>query len=442
MNFQAWPQVTVRRRALGVLAVAAFSRALVLLTSVFLARQLGSSGFGVYATAIATLTLLGVPTMLGLPTLVVRLVAAYEVQSDWGRMRGLLRGSGIVVFLLSLLVGVAAAIVILAESQRLGQSVTVALWWALGLLPLMTLTAILSAALRGLHHVVVAQLPQSTIMPLLFLGFLVGWRWFSVQTVDLTPAMALFGRMGAQIVGLVVASVLLHRLIPRQVAKAPPKYEARGWLHSAAPLLILGGLGVVNTRTDVLMLGLLRGPEAAGIYQASARGAELVAFALIVVNLVTQPTLARLYAQADLVGLQRIVTASARAAFCGALPVAVVLIALGRPLLSRVFGADFGGGTVALGILAVSQIVNAGMGSVAQILNMTGHENQAARGMAVGALANVCLNLVLIQLWGVNGAALATATSLVLWNGVLGAYVRRLGIYPSVFGPMRGGRPG
>ena len=101
----------------------------------------------------------------------------------------------------------------------------------------------------------------------------------------------------------------------------------------------------------------------------------------------------------------------------------------------HVFGAAFGSGADALAILAAAQVVNVSMGSVAQILNMTGHEGDAARGMAVSTVTNVVLNLAFIPPWGMKGAAVATGISLILWNVLLAKAVhRRLKLRTTAFG--------
>jgi O-antigen/teichoic acid export membrane protein len=69
------------------------------------------------------------------------------------------------------------------------------------------------------------------------------------------------------------------------------------------------------------------------------------------------------------------------------------------------------------------------MGSVAQLLNMTGHERDMARGVVIAAISNIVLNAVLIPPFGMQGAAIATATTLLIWNYLLYRDVKyRLGI--------------
>jgi O-antigen/teichoic acid export membrane protein len=194
-------------------------------------------------------------------------------------------------------------------------------------------------------------------------------------------------------------------------------------------------MAVMSSQIDTLMLAALQGSESAGVYQAAARGAELVAFSLMVVNFALQPVISRLYAAGELARLQRILTIAARLGLALALPAALVFILLAEPLLGRLFGPEFSRGGVCLSILCGAQVLSAAIGSVDQILNMTGHEPDTARALVTGTLANVALNAVLIPFWDIEGAALASGVSLVLTKALLAVKVRaRLGLWPAALG--------
>ena len=97
------------------------------------------------------------------------------------------------------------------------------------------------------------------------------------------------------------------------------------------------------------------------------------------------------------------------------------------------FGPEFTRGYWALAILTVGQLVNASVGSVGFLMSMTGHQREAARVFAGAAVLNVVLNASLIPLWGINGAAIATATTTIIWNVALALYVwRRLGVRATI----------
>lgn len=422
--------------AAGSLVLALSSKLLMLLTSVLLARWMGAENYGVYVTAMALVFLLAAPTGLGLPALMIRLLVSYQVQQQWGLMRGFLIRSNQAVLCASLLMAAIAASVIWLLSSHFSPDKITTFSLALILIPMIVLGVMRSAALRGLHHVILGQLSESVIMPALFLGLASAW-WMVNADGALSPQMAIAARVIATGAAFLVGALLLIRRIPVPVRHAAPQYDLRGWTRSALPLLFIAGISIIMTQTDVLMLAALRGSESAGVYQAATRGAELVAFSLVIVNLAIQPSIARLFASGDMIRLQRMATLGARAAVAAALPLALVMIFWGEPLMQSVFGEAFGRGAIALAILSGAQVINAATGSVNDLLNMTGHERDTMKGMIVGVVANVMLNFLLIPMWDITGAALATGASLILWNIFLVIQVhRRIGLAATAIGPF------
>jgi O-antigen/teichoic acid export membrane protein len=98
------------------------------------------------------------------------------------------------------------------------------------------------------------------------------------------------------------------------------------------------------------------------------------------------------------------------------------------------FGAEYAAAYVPLAILTVGQLVNAGKGSVASLLNMTGHERDTSRILIMAAGMSLALNFSLTPMLGAIGAAIATAATLITWNVVMVRTVRRrIGIRASPF---------
>lgn len=421
--------------AVGVLLLNLSSKLLTLVLSILLARWLGAERYGIYVSAVAVFALLSVPTTLGLPTLVIRLFASYRVKQQWSSMRGLLGRTLTVILTMSTAIGLIAAAAIGLLRAGLGPQQTATLWWAMLLLPLSALVAFGSATLRGLHRVVTGQFPDSIVRPAAFLGLLIGWSALAGGDRPLTADQVMGLRVAATAAVVAVFGWLLHKHLPSEIRVASPRYHTGYWARAAAPLLLVGGLGIINTQIDVFLLAVFVGPEAAGVYQAASRGAFLVAFALTVIGMAVEPTLSRLYASGDRARLQRIATVGARLALAMAIPVTLVLGLFGEPILSLVFGPEFGRGAVAMTILCVGQVVWAASGTAIQLLNMTGHEKDAAVAMGVGSVTNILLNLSMIPLWGIEGAAVATGLSTVTWVSMLVVRVhRRIGIDPTAAG--------
>lgn len=393
--------------------------------TVFLARVLGPEGYGIYAFAFSLVTLLAIPVQVGLPILVVREVAKYHFQQRWGLMRGLLHWANRSVFVLSVGVGVAAALIAWVIFGQTAPIQLATFLWAVLLLPLIALGNLRGAALCGLHRVVQGQLPELLLRPGLHLFFAV----VLALTSPLTPPCVMALHALAATLAFAVGVVLLLRALPIEIRTAAPCFDTRTWRSSLLPLSFLAGMQVINSQTDVVMLGLLTTNEEVGVYRAAVQGAQLVALPLTVVNLVLAPHISRLHAKGDRAALQWIATWSARLVLLAALPMVSIFVLSGSAILAMIFGDEYRPGYLALTILCIGQFVNSGMGSVGLLLNMTGHERQTAKGFAAAAIVNVTLNLMLIPIWGIEGAAVATATSLIIWNVLLCWQVwRKLGI--------------
>ena len=68
---------------------------------------------------------------------------------------------------------------------------------------------------------------------------------------------------------------------------------------------------------------------------------------------------------------------------------------------------------------------------------MTGLQNKAALGVGLSAVLNIVLNAIMIPLWGLEGAAIATAISTVSLAIVMSVWVyKKLSIRTTILGTM------
>lgn len=415
----------------GVFGIKIAATFLGLCTSILLAHILGAEGLGIYASVITWTSLLSIPATLGLDRLLIREVAIYQTQSAWGLMRGLLHWANRIILLVSIgLAGAAAGITwVLGNTSS---QIQLAFWVALVSLPIASLRNLRLATMKGLNQVVKGLLPELIIAPVLAIASIIGTNWLLDRTLTATYAVTI--HVVAVSITFVLGTRWLDRALPKVVEKTTPEYRVKDWINSGLPLMLTGGMQIINTRADILMLGVLDGSESVGIYVVVSRGTQLIAFMLMAVNSVLGPTIASLYSEGKMLQLQQIVTKTSRTVLAIALPMTILLIGLRINFLS-LFGSEFVAGENALIILSIGQLVKAATGSSGWLLTMTGNERYTALSVGISATLNVIGNATLIPIWGIDGAAIATASSLVIVNILKMAWVqKKIGIDSTAWG--------
>lgn len=406
-------------------------------TSILLAKVLGPTAFGIYSFTWAVVTVLQFLPQNGLANAAVRFTATYRSANRPELAAGARRW-----FVQMALVygGLTAAIVTaLGVSGWLPTREAIspeALLFAAPVLLVFPLLTVLSAILRGARSGVAGQLPENVITPALLLCF-VGLTVIFGPAQGMTPGVAML----LQAAAILLAAGFGYSLLSRSRAQHPqvqPAFESRLWIWSALPLSLMGALAVINNQASTLLLGGFASASDVAHFRIALQGASLVAVTLAAANLYLAPKIAALYSARDFDALQRLLAASAKLTFAVALVSAIGFCVLGRWLLEAIFGATYATAYPMLVILSIGQLINVGCGSVGTALNMMGHERDTLCCMALGAVANIALNVVLIPFWGGIGAAVASSTSLMIWNLAMVVALRhRTGLLCLPFSPNR-----
>lgn len=399
--------------AVGTFALNLGTMVLNFATVLVLARVLGVADFGAYAFALAWAMLLAVPAIFGLTPLIIRTVASSHVSLKWGRLHGIVRSANratIGASAATVLVGGAVGWLLLrSKPDLLGPFVV-----ALALVPIVALTSVRQAAMQGLGRVVLGRLPETVIRPALFLAAVVSVYVLAADRLGAKEAVSL--HLLSAVVAFLLGALFLRRVFPVEARRAKPEYELRSWARSAFALAAVSGIGVLNAYVAVILLGFMLGPAEVGTYSVAARAAALISFFFVAVRYAVAPAVARFYALDEREQLQGLVTRAARATFMLTLPVAAALLIF-ADVIVRMFGPGFEDAAGVMRILCVGELATVVTGYAGSILLMTGHELQATKGIAAGAIATVILCPLFISMWGAEGAAAATAIGVVLTQG-------------------------
>jgi O-antigen/teichoic acid export membrane protein len=394
-----------------------------------IARLIGVESFGYYVYVLGWISVIMCVSKMGLDSATLRFLPAYSAQGDWPRYKGFVRFSVWVTTGVSLLTALMLAAVTVAFEDKLAPELR--LTFLFGSLVLVARTALemSSFRLQALKAIIQAYAPLHLALPLLLVaGVAVAWAFLRDQTGS-HHVMGIYF-MAATFLAAVTWFLLKKTDFRETVRRI---YEPRYWLRVCLPLLLVTGMVRLLARIDVLMLGAIDSTDSAGIYGAASEVSTLISFGLIAANAIMAPMIAQLHSEGRMEELRRSIRLCALGLMVFTIPAALTILLLGRWILS-LFGADFVEGYSALAILCLGQFFNAFAGPVGLLMTMTNYETSAARIFAFAVVANVALNATLIPQLGINGAAIATATTTILWNALMLLFVwRKFRIDPTIF---------
>ena len=190
---------------------------------------------------------------------------------------------------------------------------------------------------------------------------------------------------------------------------------------------ISGVLGELSTRIDILMLGIFLNDKAVGIYSFAALIVEGFAQLLTVVRVNIAPRCTELLAMMDRSGAESFMRLIVGKVYIVSLPVILTMVMGYCFVLPRVFDYEViakSGWVFAFLMLGIAGV--AGYVPLSQALLYLRKPGLHSAIVFAGVVLNIILNAVLIDMFGMEGAAIATSVSLVVTLMIIRAAVRRV----------------
>ena len=427
-------QSETRTMAFAGVVARIFNAGVVFLTQVLFARMMGASEFGIYATANTLMLLVAAFATLGLAVMPQRFWPEYEGKSDTARLRGLARFASWGPFAIGSVFALGGALAAVLARDLISPSVATATCIAMLTVPAMASLDViegiaLTKAWKGLAYGV-AFVVRPLIVPLVFLC-----TWLAGVSPDATHAMA------SLVVATWVAAFLLLVLVRRRIGAILPRgdavHEHRRWVRTGLPVMLIDGVFILMTSTDVVLLAIFHNDIEVGAYSAAARLVALVAFVHHGITWASGHHFSALYHAGKTAELAAYAAKTTRWTFLPSVA-AAVLMALLAPLLLMLFGKGFEGGGVITAVLLLGLLARAAVGPAEQLLVMT--DNQIACAYAYGwaFVVNFALCLVLVPVYGGVGAAFSTACGYAAASLIIAREVKaRLGFSVHIFALLR-----
>lgn len=420
----------VAKGAVFAMGIRVAGAAVALACQVLLARWMGVFEYGVFAYVWVWVTLLGFIAGLGLPDAVMKLYAQFRTAADWERIRGLLIASRAMALAFGGVLVICGWLFLYSGTSLIDPYYIAPFAIGLMCVPVQAAADVHGGLARANGWVNLAYMPHYIFRPLGILLIIGTLEFTGTHPTGETAAAAL---LGAVIIAAMGQYAVLKYRLRRAYPRPRPRMESRVWLFAALPFLMVQGFELVIENMDTMMIGHYLTPESVGIYYASVRINSLAGFVLFSVMALATPKIAEFHAKGDRQALAHFLSRVTHLVFWPTLGVVAGLVVLG-PFLLGLFGTTFGDAYPALLVLLAGMTVRAAAGPVDYLLNMTGHQRQATIAYGIAAGINLTLNVLFIPMWGILGAAVATAASRISLTLMLSVLAwKKLGVRVMVF---------
>ncbi len=415
-----------RRLASTAFFVRVFSAALIFVSQILLARWMGRYEFGIYVYVWTWVVLVGGLAPLGIAYSTQRFIPEYGARGDLDRLRGFLAGSRWLSFGLGTVAAGIGITLILALGDRVADHYRVPFLLAFACLPVFALSCAQDGIARSYNWFDIALIPGYVAQPLVILAIFATAYAAGLPTTAMTAMVA----TAAAIWSIVLAQhFLLEQRLANQVGPGPCRYEVVHWFKTALPIFLVDGFYFLLTYTDILVLQLYVGPEDVAVYYATTKTMALLAFIHFAVSAAFAHRFSRFHVAGDREKLEAYVVDAIRWTFWPSLVAAIALLALGKPIL-MLFGAGFADGYPLLFVLVLGLLARASIGPAERLLNMVGEQRICAVIYALAFTINLLLCFLLVPRLGLSGAALSTATALLVESSLLFVFTkRRIGLH-------------
>jgi O-antigen/teichoic acid export membrane protein len=377
-------------------------------TNIIISNGLGRTAFGVVTIITQAAFVVSFATRAGMDMAVLRDVAVELGVGRRDRVRVPVSRASAIAALVSLAVAVLVYVASDAVRSLFSIEGDVGRWVveaaALGL-PFLALANVWLSATRGLKIMRYTLYIFWAGQPLLWLVMmLAGWQfsetaWMSVLAYSLSWVVAAYFSWRAW-----------HKESREWEATPMQPGEMGRLFRYAGPRAPAALFSQLLFWTDLFVLTRYASSEEVGVYSAALRAGQLIVLFLTSVSLMFSPYVADLHNRGETEKLDKLFKNLTRWTIAATMPV-FLLLAVAPDDVLKIFGPEFSGGETALLILAAGQFINIATGSVGFVLIMVGRTGWDLIVYAGSLIMNLGIAFWLCPKYGMEGAAIANATT-------------------------------
>ena len=252
-------------------------------------------------------------------------------------------------------------------------------------------------------------------------GFINNVLRIIVQVVTVFLGYGVAGLAGGFVFGMLIGSVIQLRFFDLRFVRFDWRHLKSLSTFSFWAFLISSGMMVFSI-ADTVMIGYFLNNADVGVYRIVLQFTSLAAFTTTALRSTLWPRVSRWGKTGEMGLIEESLSRAFTYSLVLAIPMFVGGVLLGDKLLYYFYGAEFRQGYMTMVVLLIMQIVNIFQFFSTSYLIALDHLKDLFKITVVAVVANIVLNVILIPMIGIAGAAISTLVTMGL-NAVLAMWV-------------------
>lgn len=219
----------------------------------------------------------------------------------------------------------------------------------------------------------------------------------------------LFGAIISLLIVRIVVSIIGFLWITSQTKISTPSFSVvKDYLPFALPILPMALCYWLINLGDRYVIGYFMGADAVGVYSASYGLGGLLAFFFAPISIALLPAITNLYENNKIRELKTHLEYSLKFFLMFAIPSFFGLSVLSKSILTTLTTSEFVGGYMIVAIIALATVLLNCSSINSQVLILFKETKKSAVIYGTSASINVVMNIILVPIIGIIGAAIAT----------------------------------
>ncbi|MFH1376332.1 MAG: flippase [Candidatus Woesearchaeota archaeon] len=395
----------------SVIFIATISTSLIgYFLKLLLAKNLTITEFGLVYSIIALFGVFLILPGIGSGKALVRFITEYKTKNKLKEIKTTILTSFLINMCLSLTIGL--ILIIFSEPIALNY-----------------LHDITKSSYIRLYAIAFILTPTISIFKSIFAGFKKS-KYYSI--IDLSKMLTIlifayiFLKLNLGVTGVFLAYILVYILpiifyFPLLIKKVFPTFlkvkagiksqKAKRLIKFGIPLTIASTAGMIFGYMDTVIITFFRSLEEVALYNVGLPTIRIVWNFERALTVILFPIAVELWLQKDKTRFRNGIKNLYKYILIIIIPFTMVLFIFPELILKVLFGQAFVGAASVVRILAITSLIIVLARINIAIITSIGKPSIITKVMVIGALINIIINLILIPIIGINGAAISTAAA-------------------------------